>query len=185
MNTQWFYKQSLWFKQLLSLFTLSFLLLATLNLSVVKLHYCRDGDKMVPSVEKKIAELEMGLLHLQQNIDIPEISLAIHPVVTAMVKKCAEDGRRPKVQDFGDKVEDSTFLNQLQNGVNRWIREIQKVRNVKQCCTKSTEFLVAVWLSNSNPGFHWIWIVIRHPNKSYEERWITHWMRQVYHRVTP
>lgn len=88
---------------------------------------------MVPSVEKKIAELEMGLLHLQQNIDIPEISLAIHPVVTAMVKKCAEDGRRPKVQDFGDKVEDSTFLNQLQNGVNRWIREIQKVMIVKYC----------------------------------------------------
>ena len=89
--------------------------------------YFRDGDKMVPSVEKKIAELEMGLLHLQQNIDIPEISLAIHPVVTAMAKKTAEEGRRPKVQDFGDKVEDSTFLNQLQNGVNRWIREIQKV----------------------------------------------------------
>ena len=36
---------------------------------------------MAPAVEKKIAELEMGLLHLQQNIDIPDISLAIHPVV--------------------------------------------------------------------------------------------------------
>lgn len=91
---------------------------------------------MVPSVEKKIAELEMGLLHLQQNIDIPEISLAIHPVVTAMVKKTAEEGRRPKVQDFGDKVEDSTFLNQLQNGVNRWIREIQKVCS----CTNGQNF---------------------------------------------
>lgn len=105
------------------------MLIAASNLLVIN-HHCRDGDKMVPSVEKKIAELEMGLLHLQQNIDIPEISLAIHPVVTAMVKKCAEDGRRPKVQDFGDKVEDSTFLNQLQNGVNRWIREIQKVKIV-------------------------------------------------------
>lgn len=105
------------------------MLIAASNLLVMNLH-CRDGDKMVPSVEKKIAELEMGLLHLQQNIDIPEISLAIHPVVTTMVKKCAEDGRRPKVQDFGDKVEDSTFLNQLQNGVNRWIREIQKVKIV-------------------------------------------------------
>jgi len=30
---------------------------------------------MAPTVEKKIAELEMGLLHLQQNIDIPEITL--------------------------------------------------------------------------------------------------------------
>ena len=37
---------------------------------------------MAPSVEKKIAELEMGLLHLQQNIDIPEISLSIHNQVS-------------------------------------------------------------------------------------------------------
>ena len=35
----------------------------------------RDGDKMATSMEKKIAELEMGLLHLQQNIDITNILL--------------------------------------------------------------------------------------------------------------
>ena len=87
----------------------------------------RDGDKMAPSVEKKIAELEMGLLHLQQNIDIPEISLPVHPVVLQVIKQCSDEGRKPKVADFGNKVEDSTFLNQLQNGVNRWIKEIQKV----------------------------------------------------------
>jgi len=82
---------------------------------------------MAPSVEKKIAELEMGLLHLQQNIDIPEIILTIHPTVASVIKKCAEEGRKPRVGDFGDKVEDSNFLNALQSGVNRWIREIQKV----------------------------------------------------------
>lgn len=82
---------------------------------------------MAPSVEKKMAELEMGLLHLQQNIDIPEISLQIHPVVISVIKQCADEGRKPRVADFGDRVEDSTFLNQLQTGVNRWIKEIQKV----------------------------------------------------------
>lgn len=82
---------------------------------------------MAPTVEKKISELEMGLLHLQQNIDIPEINLPIHPVVSAVIKKCSEEGRKPKVEDFGDKVEDAQFLNALQSGVNRWIREIQKV----------------------------------------------------------
>lgn len=94
--------------------------------------FCRDGDKMAPTVEKKISELEMGLLHLQQNIDIPEINLPIHPVVSAVIKKCSEEGRKPKVEDFGDKVEDAQFLNALQSGVNRWIREIQKV-HVLQC----------------------------------------------------
>jgi hypothetical protein len=31
--------------------------------------------------KKKIAELELSLLHLQQNVEIPEIFLSIHPVV--------------------------------------------------------------------------------------------------------
>lgn len=81
----------------------------------------------MPLVEKKIAELEMGLLHLQQNIDIPEITLTFHPFVVGIVKKCNAEGRKPSPEDFSDKVEDSTFLNALQHGVNRWIREIQKV----------------------------------------------------------
>lgn len=98
----------------------------------------RDGDKMAPSVEKKIAELEMGLLHLQQNIDIPEISLPIHPIIQQIMKQCTEEGKKPKVSDFGTKVEDSTFLNQLQNGVNRWIKEIQKVSIQSACVFEST-----------------------------------------------
>lgn len=62
------------------------------------------SDKLAPSVEKKLAELEMGLLHLQQNTDIPEISLTIHPLVAQTVSMCAEENRRPRVADFGDKV---------------------------------------------------------------------------------
>lgn len=99
----------------------------------------RDGDKMAPSVEKKIAELEMGLLHLQQNIEIPEISLPIHPIITNVAKQCYEHGEKPKVTDFGDKVEDPTFLNQLQSGVNRWIREIQKVKLQNQMSDYTVE----------------------------------------------
>ena len=83
---------------------------------------------MAASMEKKIAELEMGLLHLQQNIDIPEITLVVHPIVAQVIKKAAQDQTKPKVADFGDaKLEDSTFLNALQNQVSKWIREIQKV----------------------------------------------------------
>ncbi|KOC68078.1 Dynein heavy chain, cytoplasmic [Habropoda laboriosa] len=108
----------------------------------------RDGDKMAPSVEKKIAELEMGLLHLQQNIDIPEISLQIHPVVAQVIKQCVEENRKPKVADFGDKVEDSTFLNQLQNGVNRWIKEIQKVTKLNRDPESGTALQeISFWLN--------------------------------------
>ena len=86
----------------------------------------RDGDKMTTNMEKKIAELEMGLLHLQQNIDIPEISLVVHPTVAQVLKRCSDDGLTAKGR-LCRKVEDSTFLNALQNHVNKWIREIQKV----------------------------------------------------------
>lgn len=83
---------------------------------------------MAPNIEKRISEVEVGLLHLQQNIDIPEISLVVHPVVQAAVKKARDEGRAtPRGQDFASYIEDSTFLNNLQNTVNRWIREIQKV----------------------------------------------------------
>ncbi|XP_078314970.1 cytoplasmic dynein 1 heavy chain 1-like isoform X1 [Crassostrea virginica] len=108
----------------------------------------RDGDKMAPTVEKKISELEMGLLHLQQNIDIPEINLPIHPVVSAVIKKCSEEGRKPKVEDFGDKVEDAQFLNALQSGVNRWIREIQKVTKLDRDPSSGTALQeISFWLN--------------------------------------
>ncbi|XP_047532350.1 dynein heavy chain, cytoplasmic isoform X1 [Vanessa atalanta] len=108
----------------------------------------RDGDKMAPSVEKKIAELEMGLLHLQQNIDIPEITLPVHQLVAAVIKRAADEGRKPRVADFGDKVEDSTFLNQLQNGVNRWIKEIQKVTKLDRDPSNGTALQeISFWLN--------------------------------------
>ncbi|XP_044735865.1 dynein heavy chain, cytoplasmic isoform X10 [Chrysoperla carnea] len=108
----------------------------------------RDGDKMAPSVEKKIAELEMGLLHLQQNIDIPEITLPVHPIVAQLIKRCADENRKPKVSDFGDRLEDSTFLNQLQNGVNRWIKEIQKVTKLDRDPSSGTALQeISFWLN--------------------------------------
>ncbi|TRY83561.1 hypothetical protein DNTS_016270 [Danionella cerebrum] len=108
----------------------------------------RDGDKMAPSVEKKIAELEMGLLHLQQNIEIPEISLLIHPIISNVAKQIYERGEKPKVTDFGDKVEDPSFLNQLQSGVNRWIREIQKVTKLDRDPASGTALQeISFWLN--------------------------------------
>ena len=70
----------------------------------------------------------MGLLNMQQNIDIPEVNLQIHPVVFSIVRKCSAENRKPSNQDFEENVNDSIFLNQLQAGVGKWIKEIQKVR---------------------------------------------------------
>ena len=103
---------------------------------------------MAPSVEKKIAELEIGLLHLQQNIDIPEITLTVHPTVANVIKKCADENRKPNIGDFGDRVDDAHFLNALQNGVNKWIKEIQKVTKLDRDPASGTALQeISFWLN--------------------------------------
>jgi len=48
----------------------------------------QDDLKMgIPMAKRKIAELELALLHLQQNVEIPEIVLSIHSVVQEAIKK--------------------------------------------------------------------------------------------------
>lgn len=108
----------------------------------------RDGDKMAPNVEKKLAEVEMGFLHLQQNIDIPDITLPINPIILQTMKRCQEEeDRLATVNDFGDKVDDSSFLNQLQNGVNRWIREIQRVTKFERDPSSGTALQeISFWI---------------------------------------
>ncbi|CAH8525652.1 unnamed protein product [Dicrocoelium dendriticum] len=108
----------------------------------------RDGDKMAPSVEKTMTDLEMGLLHLQQNIDIPEISLSVHPLVAQIIRQKADAGSRAKTSDFEDKLEDAHFLNTLQSGVNRWIKEIQKVTKLDRDPASGTALQeITFWLN--------------------------------------
>ena len=47
-----------------------------------------DDSKMgIPMTKKKIAELELSLLYLQQNVVIPEVFLNVHPIVQRAVEK--------------------------------------------------------------------------------------------------
>ncbi|CAG8490347.1 770_t:CDS:2, partial [Ambispora gerdemannii] len=91
----------------------------------------QDDSKMgIPMAKKKIAELELSLRHLQQNVEIPEISLSIHPVV----QKAAKQENRSVNVDMIDQshLEDSGLLNKLQSDVNGWIKEIQKVTKLSR-----------------------------------------------------
>lgn len=114
----------------------------------------REGDKLVPSVQKKISELEVSLLHLQQNIDIPDIQLAIHPAISALVQKSNEESRKPRVEDFGNQVSDSNFLNQLQKDVSRWIKEIKKVTYILYLY-KLVNCYVHLYMNN-----HWFYTML-------------------------
>ncbi|KAJ1879702.1 dynein heavy chain, partial [Coemansia sp. RSA 486] len=51
----------------------------------------------IPMAKKKLAELELSLLHLQQNMDIPDVVLNIHPVIARTVADCRSQGIRTTV----------------------------------------------------------------------------------------
>lgn len=104
----------------------------------------------IPIAKRKFAELELSLLHLQQNVEIPEIVLGVHPVIARTVERARQLGVRP-VPDLVDPpsaLSDSTFLNKVQAEVNAWIKEIQNVTKLSRDVASGTASQeVNFWLS--------------------------------------
>ncbi|TPX53424.1 hypothetical protein SeMB42_g00788 [Synchytrium endobioticum] len=96
----------------------------------------RDFDKEaksgIPLTKKKLADLDLSLLHLQQNIDIPEISLNIHPIIQNAVAQCRDLKQRISIDAVEQVADEATILRKLENDVKGWIREIQKVTKLSR-----------------------------------------------------
>ncbi|EGN94189.1 hypothetical protein SERLA73DRAFT_97057 [Serpula lacrymans var. lacrymans S7.3] len=111
----------------------------------------KDGDtKMgIPMTKKKFAELELSLLHLQQNVEIPETHLIIHPVIQRAVEQAQSSGTRPNISHIPAKLlNDSTFLNTLHGHVNSWIKSIQAVTKLTRDVSSGTASQeINFWLS--------------------------------------
>ncbi|KAH9836656.1 dynein heavy chain, N-terminal region 1-domain-containing protein [Rhodofomes roseus] len=115
-------------------------------------HGGKDGgdSKMgIPMTKKKFAELELSLLHLQQNVEIPETHLVIHPIIQRTVEQARAEGRRPSISDIPSKLlNDSTFLNTLHSHVNQWIKSIQTVTKLSRDVSSGTASQeINFWLS--------------------------------------
>ncbi|MCJ1433426.1 hypothetical protein MMC27_002786 [Xylographa pallens] len=92
-----------------------------------------DSKTGVPGTKKKMAELELSLLHLQQNIEIPELYLPLPDVVQEAVNAASARDSKATV-DFipAALLSDSRFLNDLQNTVNSWIKSIQAITKMSR-----------------------------------------------------
>ncbi|KAJ2558174.1 dynein heavy chain [Coemansia sp. RSA 1933] len=103
----------------------------------------------IPMAKKKLAELELSLLHLQQNMEIPEVVLNIHPAIVRAADECRRQGKRASSNAIGPALlADSAFLNQLQGDVNGWIKEIQKVTKLdRDPGSGTTSQEINFWLS--------------------------------------
>ncbi|EMR09626.1 hypothetical protein PNEG_02210 [Pneumocystis murina B123] len=103
----------------------------------------------IPAAKKKIAELELSLLDLQQDIEIPNISLTIHPEVERFVLEANKQNMQPLIQNFPNNLlTDSTFLNNLQSNVNSWIKSIQTITRISHDPTSgSASQEINFWLN--------------------------------------
>ena len=115
-----------------------------------------DAKTGIPVTKKRLNDLELSLLHMQQNVDIPEIALTFHSVVqTALDEAAARNEQAGVSQVPSQLIQDSQFLNRLQANVNSWIRQIQTVTKMTKESTSSnldSEFSTAskevkFWLS--------------------------------------
>lgn len=89
--------------------------------------------------KKKFAELELSLLHLQQNVEIPETHLVIHPIIQRAIAEAQTNGQRPNISLIPNKtLTDSTFLNALHGHVNSWIKSIQAVTKLTRDVSSGT-----------------------------------------------
>lgn len=104
----------------------------------------------IPMTKRKFAELELSLLHLQQNVEIPEIHLNVHPIVRAAVERCHTNGQRVTVDALEPStvLQDSSFLNKLQSDVNSWVKEVQTVTKLDRDVASGTASQeINFWLS--------------------------------------
>jgi len=92
-----------------------------------------DAKTGVPSTKKKWAELELSLLHLQQNVEIPELVLSFPDVIQEALDSAASRNAKPSVDLIPNQLlTDTRFLNDLQNTVNNWIKSIQAITKMSR-----------------------------------------------------
>ena len=89
------------------------------------------------SILKRVADLDMALVHYEQNLDIPEVHLNFPPVLVEAADKCRAAGRLLSSVELGwGEKPNSDLLNQLLSLKGQWLREIQKLtshtRDIKQ-----------------------------------------------------
>lgn len=91
------------------------------------------SDALIPSAKKKVAELQLSLLQLHQNVSIPNVSLVVHPTIQYIVTKAQLNDNNvqltPDLLNFQLNA-DPTLLNSLHATVNGWIKQIQTVTNL-------------------------------------------------------
>ncbi|GBG31493.1 Dynein heavy chain, cytoplasmic [Hondaea fermentalgiana] len=102
----------------------------------------------LPLISKRMNELEYAMRSCLQSMEIPEVRLAVDPVVSEALARAggSADGKPLEEIGLGEDARDVKMLNRLQAGVNRWVKEIQKVTKLdRDAGTGSVSQEVQFW----------------------------------------
>ncbi|KAK9478362.1 dynein heavy chain, N-terminal region 1-domain-containing protein [Lipomyces japonicus] len=102
-----------------------------------------------PAMKRKFAELELSLLNLQQNMDIPQLALTFHPVIQKALDTAAQLDITPTIALIPNEfLSDSRLLNSLQSNVNSWVKSIQGITKLTRDPSNGTASQeINFWLS--------------------------------------
>ena len=108
-----------------------------------------DAKTGVPATKKKLAELELSFLNLQQNVEIPELSLSLPDVVQEALNTATTKSVKPSIDLIPSQIlSDTRFLNDLQHTVSEWIKSIQTVtKTFREPDGSSATQEINYWLS--------------------------------------
>lgn len=83
-----------------------------------------DSSNSINITRKKFNELALSLQHLQQRIQVPDLIGSTHHKIIDLL---AIDNEELKNSTIDNLIIDSSFLNELTNIVNKWIKQIQSI----------------------------------------------------------
>ncbi|KAF2733638.1 dynein heavy chain [Polyplosphaeria fusca] len=108
-----------------------------------------DARTGISAVKKKMAELGLGLQHLQQNVEIPELLLPLHGMIQNALDSATERNVKPAPELLPAEIlTDSSFLNGLQATVNGWIKSIQNItKTSRDAQTGTATQEINFWIS--------------------------------------
>ncbi|KAK3073664.1 dynein heavy chain, partial [Teratosphaeriaceae sp. CCFEE 6253] len=91
-----------------------------------------DGEARtgVSGARRKLADLEVSLQNLQQNIEVEAPKLQIHEVVQVLLEEASGDPQLAAMHIPEEAVSDSMLLNRLQGSANDWIKQIREFTKI-------------------------------------------------------
>ncbi|KAH3681221.1 hypothetical protein WICPIJ_007804 [Wickerhamomyces pijperi] len=107
-----------------------------------------NNTEFVNSTKKKISELALSLEHLQQTIQVPDLSVTVDHIVKEAIAQGADLSSFP--QFIADStLMDPSFLNNMQSIVNEWFKSIQTITKLQEREVSSETALdeVNFWVS--------------------------------------